>query len=348
MHTTAVYQGQRAQTSTKRVFILTRSAFAGQQRNAALTWSGDISGTWAVLATQIPAGLNFSLAGIPYWNTDIGGFFGGDPADPAYAELFTRWFEFGAFCPMFRVHGTGAPKEVWRFPEGTQAVLRRYDELRYRLLPYLYSVAWRVTHDRYTMLRPLVMDYRADRRVYDVKDQFLVGPALMACPVVEAGATHRQVYLPSGTRWTDFWTGETRDGGASGDAPAPIETIPLYVPAGTILPLGPPLQYASEKLADPLELRIYRGADGRFDLYEDQGDGYAYEHGAYAIVPMRWDERSRTLTIEARRGAFPGMLGERRFRVVCVGPGHGDGVAPSPRADAEVVYRGEAVSVRLK
>jgi len=179
MHTSGVYQGQRADIPQKRVFILARSAYAGQQRNAAVTWSGDIQGTWDVFAAQIPAGLNFSAAGIPYWNTDIGGFFGGDPANPKYAELFTRWFQFGTFCPMFRVHGTGKGKEMWRFDEATQKILINYDQLRYHLLPYIYSVAWQVTSQDYTMMRPLVMDFQNDSQVYKITDQYMFGPAIM-------------------------------------------------------------------------------------------------------------------------------------------------------------------------
>jgi alpha-D-xyloside xylohydrolase len=346
MHSTGVYQGQRAETSDKRVFILTRSAYAGQQRNAAVTWSGDTRGNWEVFAQQIPAGLNFSVSGIPYWNTDIGGFFGGDPADPKYAELFTRWFQFGAFCPMFRVHGTGKPKEMWCFDEATQRILINYDRLRYHLLPYIYSVAWRVANEGYTVLRPLVMDFRTDARVHDIADQFLFGPALLANPVTTAGAITRRVYLPAGTRWTDFWTGESHAGGQSIQIAAPLETLPLFVRAGSILPYRPAVQYAAERLADPLELRVYRGADGEFTLYEDEGDNYNYEKGAYATIPLRWDEKAQTLTIGERRGEFPGLLRERTLRVVWVSLGHGSGLAPTEKPDVEVHYSGKTTAVR--
>jgi alpha-D-xyloside xylohydrolase len=345
MHSTGVYQGQRAATSDKRVVILTRSAFAGQQRNSAITWSGDTRGTWEVFAQQIPAGLNFSVTGIPYWNTDIGGFFAGDPADPEYAELFTRWFQFGAFCPMFRVHGTGKPKEIWRFGEATQKILIDYDKLRYRLLPYIYSVAWRVTHEGYTMLRPLVMDFRADAKVSDIPDQFLFGPALMANPVTKAGATMRRIYLPAGTRWTDFWTGEAHTGGQEIATVASIGTMPLFVRAGSILPLGPAINYAAEKPRDPLELRVYRGADGDFTLFEDEGDNYHYESGAYATIALHWDDQAQTLTIGERRGEFPGMQRERTLRIVWVGLNHGIGIAPAETADLEVRYTGARLVV---
>jgi alpha-D-xyloside xylohydrolase len=357
MHTTAVYEGQRKENSEKRVFILTRSAYAGQQRNAAVTWSGDIRGSWAVFAKQIPAGINFMLTGIPYWNTDTGGFFGGNPLDPKYAELFTRWFQFSAFCPMFRVHGSATEdaieptqkdkpgKEMWQFPPDTQKVLIDYDKLRYHLLPYIYSVAWMVTHENSTMMRGLVMDFRSDPKVYNIPDQYMFGPALMVNPVTQAGAQSREVYLPAGTSWTDFWTGETSVGGETVEAAAAIQEMPLFVRAGSIIPYGPEIQYAAAK-ADPIELRVYPGADGSLTLYEDEGDNYNYEKGVYATIPMRWNEKSQTLTIGERRGEFPGMLKERTFRVVFVKGDHGTGIASSAKADAEVRYSGKAVEVR--
>jgi alpha-D-xyloside xylohydrolase len=345
MSTNGIYQGQRAETSAKRVFILTRSAWAGQQRNAAVSWSGDIQGNWDTFKKQIPAGLNFSLAGIPYWNTDIGGFFGGKPADPRYAELFTRWFQFGAFCPLFRVHGAGASKEMWRFDAATDAILVKYDRLRYRLLPYIYATAWQVTHAGDTMLRPLVMDFRTDAPAVGVSDQYLFGRALLVNPVVTPGATSRKVYLPAGRDWYDFWTGRRTAGGQTVDAPAPIDTLPLYVKAGSILPLGPVVQYAEEQPAAPLELRVYRGADGAFTLYEDDGNTYDYEKGAYAEVPITWNETAHKLTIGARRGSFPGLAAEREFRVVWVREGKGAGLPEPETADATVTYRGAAVEV---
>ncbi|HVM62488.1 MAG TPA: TIM-barrel domain-containing protein [Verrucomicrobiae bacterium] len=344
MHSTGVYQGQRAESSDKRVFILTRSAYAGQQRNAAVTWSGDTTGKWDVFAKQIPAGLNFVASGIPYWNTDIGGFFGGDPADPKYAELFTRWFQFGAFCPMFRVHGTSQPKEIWRFDEATQKILIAYDQLRYHLLPYTYSVSWQVTSVGYTMMRPLVMDFRADTNVFNIPDQFLFGPALMACPVVNANATNRSVYLPAGAAWTDFWTGKTYSGSQSIEAAAPIETMPLFVRSGSIIPYGPAIEYAAQS-ADPIELRVYPGADGTFTLYEDEGNNYNYEKGIRATIPMKWNEASHTLEIGRREGKFPGMLKERTFRIVWVSPGHGAGIAPVEQPDTIIPYSGKALKV---
>jgi len=345
MHTTGVYQGQRAETSARRVFILTRSAYAGQQRNAAVAWSGDIQGNWDVFRKQIPAGLNFIASGIPYWNTDIGGFFGGDPAQAGYAELFTRWFQFGAFTPMFRVHGTGKPKEIWRFAPDIQPILIRYNELRHRLVPYIYSTSWRVTSEGYTLMRLLAFDFRRDDNVLNLADQFMFGPAIMVNPVVQPAATNRDVYLPASQDWFDFWTGQRFTGGQHIQADAPLATLPLFVKAGSIIPLGPSVQYIGEKPADPMELRVYPGADGTFTLYEDEGDNYNYEHGVHATIPISWDEKSKTLTLGRRSGKFPGMLQQRKFRIVFVSPNHGIGGAVTESADVEVVYRGRALKI---
>jgi len=357
MHTTSVYEGQRAETPDKRVFILTRSAYAGQQRNAAVAWSGDIRGTWDVFRQQVPNGINFSLSGIPYWNTDTGGFGSGKPSDPKYAELFTRWFQFSAFCPMFRVHGDATQdaieptkrdnpgKEIWQFPPETQKILIDYDNLRYHLLPYIYSVAWKVTHENSSMMRGLVMDFQQDPKVCAIPDQYLFGPELMVSPVTQEGAQSRTVYLPAGTSWTDFWTGQSVPGGQTVEASAPIQTLPLYVRAGSILPYGPKVQSSAEA-ADPLELRVYRGADGAFTLYEDEGDNYNYEKGVYATIPFKWDEKAGVLTIGERKGKFTGMLEKRTFRVVWVAPGHGAGLDSTEKVDAEVIYDGHEVAVR--
>jgi alpha-D-xyloside xylohydrolase len=343
METSAVYQGQRAQTSSQRAIILTRSAYAGQQRNAAITWSGDINGSWSVFANQIPGGLNFVSSGLPYWNTDIGGFGSGNPATAAYAELFTRWFQYGAFCPMFRVHGTNYAKEVWRFPTATQAVLVNYINLRYRLMPYIYSTAWKVTNEGYTMMRPLVMDFRADPAVNNISNQFMFGPSLMANPVTSAGVSTRNVYLPAGTKWIDFWTGLSTTGSQTLSASAPIDTMPLYVKAGSILPYGPSIQYATQSV-DPMEIRVYPGANGSFTLYEDEGDNYNYESGSYATIPFTWDDSAKKLTIGARQGSFTGMLAQRTFKIVFVSPVNGAGAADST-PDYTMTYSGTAQSV---
>ena len=348
METQAVYEGQRATTDRQRVFILTRSAFLGQQRNAATSWSGDIAPTFDSLRRQIPAGLNFSMSGLPYWTTDIGGFLGGDPSDPAYQEVFVRWFEYGTFCPIFRTHGARKANELWSYGPRAQQILSSYDNLRYRLLPYIYSLAWKVSSEGYTPMRALVMDFPSDRSALGLTNEFMFGPALLVNPVTEAGADTRSVYLPAGTSWYDFWTGGSLKGGHAISAAAPIETIPLYVRAGSIVPMGPELQYTSEKSADPIELRIYRGADGTFTLYEDDGESYAYEKGEHAAITFAWSDVSQTLTIEARVGSFPGMLRERTFNVVLVGKGQGVGEKPVAIADRIVHYSSDAVLVDFK
>lgn len=358
MHSMGIYQGQRAASDQKRVVILTRSAYAGQQRNSAITWSGDIQGTWEVLKNQIPAGLNFSMSGIPYWNTDTGGFFGnraagnGNPANPQYDELFSRWFQFSAFCPMFRVHGSyglNPGKEFWRFPENTQQVLRTYLDLRYRLMPYLYSTAWQVTSEGAPFMRPLVVDFPKDPQALNIGSQYLFGPAIMVTPVTTAGATNCSVYLPAASApWFNFWTGETSPAGQRVETAAPVETLPLFVKPGSIVPMGPFLQYSSEKPADPIELRIYRGADGKFTLYEDVGDTYNYEKGQYATIPISWNEATQTLEIGQRTGEFPGMLKERTLNIVWVSANHGAGIPITEKPDAVVHYTGAAVTVKAK
>jgi len=347
MTTAAVYQGQRAASDQKRVFILSRSAFAGAQRNAAAVWSGDVDPNWETFRRQIPAGLNYSLSGNPYWTTDIGGFVVANPDDPAYRELYARWFEFGTFNPIFRAHGTRTTNqnEIWSYGPEMQKLLSRYDQLRYRLLPYIYSVAWKTTHENYTPMRALVMDFRDDPRVWNIGDQFLFGPALLVNPVTEPGATSRHLYLPK-AKWYNFWTGETIEGGRAIDTPAPLHEIPLFVRAGTILPLGAPIEYAKQ-FNDPIELRIYPGADGDFTLYEDEGDTYNYEKGAYATTALHWDDPSRTLTIGERKGNFSGMPVSHTFHIVVVAKNHGAGVEPATTPEKIVSYAGLAVSAKL-
>ena len=347
MHTTTAYQGQRAQTSNKRVFVLTRSAWAGQQRNSAVTWSGDIGSDWATFANQIPAGLNFSASGIPYWNTDTGGFNDHAPGyvsgSYVYNEVFTRWFQFSTFCPMLRIHGNNY-KEIYRFSDPYFSVLTNFDALRYHLVPYNYSVSWKVTSQGYTMMRPLVMDFQSDTNVFNIPDQYMFGPAMMACPVTTASATTRNVYLPAGTTWYDFWTGATNAGGQTVSAAATIDKLPVYVRAGSIIPYGPAIQYATQT-NDPVELRIYRGADGSFTLYEDENDNYDYESGSYATIPITWNEAMQTLTIGARQGSFHGMLTNRTFNVVWVSSGHGAGIPDTATPDQVVSYSGNAVQI---
>jgi alpha-D-xyloside xylohydrolase len=356
LHSAGIYEGQRKATDEKRVVNLTRSGYAGQQRYSTITWSGDICAKWEVLRTQVAEGLNFCASGLPYWTTDIGGFFvdkkeqwfwdGDYPegnSDEGYRELYVRWFQYGAFLPMFRSHGTDTPKEVWRFGEpgsATYDTLVLFDRLRYRLLPYTYSQAWAV-HNGGTLVRMLPFDFRDDPVAYGVANQFMFGPALMACPVTSpmyygSGSTRlngvtktRSVYLPKGSDWYDFWTGERFQGGQRIEADARLETMPVYVRAGSIIPMGPVVNHTGEGLDQPLEIRVYPGSDASFLLYEDAGDGYGYERGEYATTSMDWKEASRQLEIGERSGSYPGMGPNRLSGVsnlVVVEPGRGTGL----------------------
>jgi alpha-D-xyloside xylohydrolase len=510
MDTTAVYNNQRKETDRKRVYILTRSTFAGQQRAAATTWSGDIGADWSVYKNQIAAGVNHSMSGIPYWTFDIGayslgcqgGVFMNGGKDPAYQEFYTRMFQFGAFAPIFRSHGSETPREIWEFGEYTP-VLKNFDNLRYRLLPYIYSLGWQVTHDGYSIMRGLPMDFAGDHKTYSIDDQYMFGPAIMVSPVtkymyhrppedgvlvaadnfktkdgkpglnvtyfcdnqfknacreevqpdvnldwytgwpsfmkdpkfsirwegkltapetgsyrfnlksfgarrvyldgkeiehnyesmeswtvpvalvagkeydfkfetdnttlgafrakvywktpaihareavVEPREKTRSVYLPAGTSWIDFWTGEKLQGGNVIVADAPIEKMPLTVKAGSIVPMGPFIQYSTEKPADPIELRIYPGADGSFTLYEDENDNYDYEKGVYSTIDFHWNDAKRQLTIDARKGEFPGMLQTRSFQLVIVGKNHGTGVEVTADPNKVVTYNGQRLTVQL-
>ena len=328
------------------MFILSRSGFAGSQRNAVTAWSGDINSDWLSFRRQIPAGLNFALSGVPYWTTDIGGFVLGSPSDPDFRELFIRWFQYGTFSPVLRVHGTRRPdeNELWSYGSDAQKILVSFDRLRYRLLPYIYSLAWKTTHDSYTPMRPLVMDFRNDARAQNMGDEFMYGPAFLVNPVTDPGAKHRQVYLPE-AKWYDFWSGAPIAGGREVTADAPLDRLPLYIRAGSILPMGPDVEWSTEKPADPIELRIYRGADGEFNLYEDENDDYNYEHGAYATIAFHWDDAMQKLTIADRQGQFSGMLASRAFRIVYVGDNHGVGIEPSASADKVVEYSGKQITI---
>ncbi len=521
MTTEAVYKGQRSESEKQRVFILTRSAFAGQQRNAAATWSGDITGTWNVFRNQIAGGINLTYTGLPYWTTDIGGFFVQDYAggckNKEYQELFTRWYQFGAFCPIFRVHGTSTPREIYQFGEpgywAYDAQLK-FDNLRYRLMPYIYSTAWRVTNENYTMMRGLNFDFRTDKKVKNIADEYMFGPSILVAPVTECmyykdlasinsqsspvpseylstsdgkqgitgtyynganfekkvltrvdtsivfdwgtsnpqkdmdydnysiswqgfitapedgeyvfatfaddgtrlwvdnkniindwtqhgsvyntgkirleankkypvkleyneligGASvsllwitpsrmiensklaakynpaeikSREVYLPESQGWFDFWTGNFYKGGQSIQAPAPMDIMPLYVKSGSIIPMGPFLQYSTEKPADPLELRVYAGADADFTIYEDENDNYNYEKGKYAEIPVHWNDKTRELTISQRKGDFAGILEKRTINIVLVQEGIGTGLEITRNADRIVSYSGKQTIVKL-
>jgi len=340
-HTGGVQEHWRQANPEKRVFLLTRSAFLGQQRNGATVWSGDVYSTWWALRRQVTAGLNFALSGYPYWTTDIGGYhqpYNGAANEPAYQELYARWFEYGAFCPVFRTHGHRDHNELWTY-ERVYPALLAVDRLRYRLLPYVYSLAWKVTSEDYTIQRPLVMDFREDRNTWEIGDEFIFGPAILVSPILREHAVERTVYLPAGSLWYDFWTGARTAGGVEATRAAPVERIPLEVRAGSILPLGPVIEYAGQQ-ADPIELRIYPGADGDFNLYEDEGDSYRYEKGAHTVIPIHWDDATRTLTIGDREGSYPGMAAGHTFNVVIVTGGHGIGGEITTAPDKAILYTG--------
>jgi alpha-D-xyloside xylohydrolase len=346
LDTGAVYQGQRSASDQKRVYILSRSAFAGAQRNAVTAWSGDINSDWFSFRRQVPAGLNFAVSGIPYWTTDIGGFVFGSPIDPAFRELFIRWFQYATFNPILRVHGTRNPdeNELWSYGPDAQNILVNFDRLRYRMLPYAYSLAWKTTSESYTPMRPLVMDFRADMRAANIGDQFMYGPAFLVNPVTEPASTTRPVYLPQ-AKWYDFWTGTSIEGGRMINAITPLDRLPLYIRAGSILPLGPDQEWSTQKPEDPIELRIYPGADGDFVIYEDENDNYNYEKSVYATITLHWDDAAHTLTIGDRKGQFPGMLENRTFHVVFVRENHGVGVNPADEVDKVPQYSGKQVTV---
>ena len=377
-----VYDHQRAVTSDKRVFILTRSGFLGQQRYGVNVWSGDVASTWESFRNQIPAGLNFSLCGIPHWNSDIGGFFAGhynkswndDSAskNPLYQELYVRWLQFGTFNPMMRSHGTDVYREIYKFGKKGEPVYDAIEKmigLRYSLLPYIYSTSWEVSNRQSSFMRALMMDFVDDRKVWDINDEYMFGKSILVAPITHAQYTPEAVvkvseeegwnrdgakktktdvavdfmetkstniYLPAGTLWYDFWTNEKHEGGKEITKETTLDVIPLYVKAGSIIPVGPQVQYATEKPWDHLELKVYAGANGNFILYEDEFDNYNYEKGAYTEIPISWNNASRKLTIGARKGAYEGMLKNRKFTVTLQ-----DGTQKN------VDYNGKAISVRF-
>ncbi|MCK9618590.1 MAG: DUF5110 domain-containing protein [Lentimicrobiaceae bacterium] len=371
VHTSGVYTHQRATTSDKRVYLLTRSAFAGQQRNAANTWSGDVVSTWETLGKQIPAALNFSMTGIPYWNGDIGGFFAGHyvkdggAKNPQFQELYVRWLQFATFTPMMRSHGTDIPREIYQFGDhGSWAfdAIEKGINLRYRLLPYLYSTAWQVTSQSASFLNALPLDFVSDKKVRNITDEYLFGSSILVAPVVNPMYTSetndkvsadfsktksRKVYLPEGADWYDFWTGEKLKGGQKVEKEAPIDITPLYIKAGSILPWGPKVQYAAEKKWDDLVIRVYPGANGEFTLYEDETDNYNYEKGLYSTITFSWDDAKKELTVSDRKGEFPGVLNNRKFEVVIVKEKSGAGIETS-LAPKTIKYSGKKTVIKLK
>ncbi len=355
-HTQGVYEGDRAKDPDKRVFILSRKGYAGTQRNAVAVWSGDVVSRWDDLRDQISAGVNLSMSGLANWTFDIGGFAvekryeNQDPAHlPEWRELNLRWFQFGAFAPIFRSHGQLPYREIWNIsPEGTPVYdsLVYYDKLRYTLLPYIYTLAGDVHHRDGTFMRALAMDFPGDARVRDINDEYLFGPAFLVAPVTKFKATSREVYLPAGTSWIDFNTGKRFDGGQAIQADAPLARMPLFVRAGSIVPTGPVLQHVDEQPNAPLTVVVYTGADGKFSLYEDDGRSYGYEKGQFSRIPLAWSEKSGELTIGAREGSWPGMQATRTIHVRWVDGPRNDAGALEPATDATVQYDGKAVTVR--
>lgn len=369
-HSQGIYDGQRATDPSKRVINLTRSGFPGQHRYATVTWSGDIEATWERMRCQIAEGLSFCITGNPRWTLDIGAFFVTEKApwfwsgqypdgceDLGYRELYTRWFQYGAFLPMFRSHGTDTPREVWRFGEEGEPfydAIRAALDLRYRLLPYIYSLAAQEVREGYTMMRMLAFDFRSDGNVRNLADQFMFGPAFLVCPVTEPmyygpGSTpladvpqERPVYLPAGTDWYDFKTGEKLPGGQALTASAPLATMPLYVRAGSIIPMGPVVEHSAQAFAADWVIRIYPGADGEFTVYEDSGDGYGYESGESATWKLTWDDSSGVLSIGAREGIFPGMVESRQLTCELLTE---DGVVSRSEP---VKYSGDKLSLALR
>ena len=366
MNAEAIYDGQREADPDTRVFLLTRSGFPGLQRYSTATWSGDIATRWEDMRAQITAGLNFAIAGIPYWTMDIGGFCVEKRYEKAYVEfletgrenpdmkewreLNTRWFQFGAFCPLYRAHGQFPPREIWNIaPAGHPCYnsMLYYTKLRYNMMPYIYSLAGMTHFDDYTIMRPLVMDFTADTRVNNIGDQFMFGPAVMVAPVGYYGAREREVYFPEGNGWYDFYTGKYIDGGQTATVKAPYERIPLFAKAGSIVPYGPDMQYASEKQAEAITLYVYTGADAAFTLYEDEGTNYNYEKGQYATIAFSYNEANGTLTIGERTGEFPGMLKDRTFNVVKVAKNKAVPYNPAAKGGVTVKYNGTEQTVKL-
>jgi alpha-D-xyloside xylohydrolase len=356
----AIYEGQRQAAPNQRVFILTRSGFAGQQRYAAAVWSGDTSCTWTAMRAQITAGLGFCLSGMPYWTMDIGGFSvpsrystqNSKPEDrEEWNELNARWFEFGTFVPFLRVHGEYPYREMWEFGGANSPAYNaelKFDRIRYRLLPYIYSLAGGVTQDGGTMMRALVMDFPADTNVFNIGDEYLFGPALLVSPVTTYQARTRPVYLPANAGgWYDFWTGRWVAGAQTIDAPAPYDAIPIQVRAGSIIPTGPEIHHTGEKPIDPIMLYVYAGADGHFTLYEDDGLTYDYEHGAFTRIPIHWDDAKRTLVIGGREGTFKGMLQVRTFNLVLITRSQPMAFLAKPASVRSVKYDGKPLQIKF-
>ncbi|MCU7552274.1 glycoside hydrolase family 31 protein [Chitinophagaceae bacterium LB-8] len=343
----AVYEGQRKTNNQKRVAILTRSAYAGQQRFGTINWSGDIGWNWDAFKRQIVAGLNYSLTGMPYWTTDIGGFFRpgrSQYTDSKYHDILTRWFQWGTFNTIFRMHGYQTETEPWKYGEAVETNMRSMLNLRYRLLPYIYSEGWQVVSKGSTIMRPLVMDFKNDPTAIGQSYQYMFGKAFLVAPVTEPNVSEWNVYLPKSPAWYDFWTGHRFNGGQTIKTASPQDRIPVFVKAGSIVPMGKFLQSTAEKSMDTLEIRIYPGADAQFLLYSDEGDNYNYEKGKYKVIPFRWNEQQKILTIDRQQGSYEGALKKQVFNIVWVSESQGYGTCISPKVKS-IVYTGEKISV---
>ncbi len=353
-----IYEGQRLTNPNKRVFLLTRSAFAGSQRYAAAIWSGDIGSTWRDMKNQIAAGVNFSMSGLPYWTMDIGGFVVPEKFEKPdlenqeeWRELNTRWYQFGAFVPLFRSHGQFPYREIFNIAPETHPAYQSflyYDKLRYRLLPYLYSLSGMVWRNDYTIMRGLVMDFGKDSAVNGINDEFMLGPSLLVAPVLQYKAREREVYLPAGQGWYDLYSGAYIEGGRYHTTAAPYEHIPVFVKEGTILPLGPNLQYTGQRPADTITLYVYKGRDAAFTIYEDEGTNYNYEKGRFAIIPIHFNQATGTLAIGRREGSFTGMLRKRAFRIVCIGRTKALSIDAATKSSGIINYKGDLKIISLQ
>ena len=352
-----IYEGQRLTDPNKRVFLLTRSAFAGSQRYAAAVWSGDIGSTWRDMKNQIAAGVNFSMSGLPYWTMDIGGFVVPEKFEKPdseslaeWRELNTRWYQFGAFVPLFRSHGQFPYREIFNIAPETHPAYQSflyYDKLRYRLLPYIYSLAGASYHHDYTIMRGLAMDFSADTTVLNIGDQYMFGPSLLINPVYEYKQRSRLLYLPKCAGWYDLYSGKWYAGGQKIIADAPYERMPVFVKAGSIIPFGPSLQYTSEKPADTITLNIYTGADASFNLYEDEGTNYNYEKGAFSVIPLKYNEAAKTITVGERKGSFKGMLLQRVILINIIKPGVTTSLKFEEKSDKEILYKGNTIMIKI-
>jgi alpha-D-xyloside xylohydrolase len=365
MNAEAIYDGQRGVDNNKRVFLLTRSGFAGQQRYSTATWSGDIATRWEDMEAQIAAGLNFSISGVPYWTMDIGGFCvedryvdaqkefdqtGVENADlKEWRELNTRWYQFGAFAPLFRAHGQWPFREVYNIAPADHPAYESivyYTKLRYRLMPYIYSLAGKTYYDNYTIMRPLVMDFTADTAVRNIHDQYMFGPSIMVAPVYHYGERSRQVYLPEGT-WYDFYTGKAIDGGKTVTIDAPYSRMPLLVKAGAIIPAGGDIQSTAETEQQPITIFVAAGKDGEFTLYDDEGINYNYEKGLKSSIRLTYNDSKSTLTISGRDGEYPGMAKERTIKIVKVDKDKPVGFDQVTAKGKTIKYRGKQIKVTL-